>query len=233
MTYFQKFPLLSITQNEKFLLVRDIFSRITIADKFQENTVLLENYIVLDGETPELVSQKFYETPFNHWIILMVNNIVDPREEWPIPENRVVDRVYANYDMVITVPSGAAYSVDDSLESNTGGKFKVSSKSGNTIYIRSQNGFQPLTTSNTLENLTTEVSGLTISSVTLPTNRIHHYYDTELEYIVDYDAGNPNITSVTNLEYEIDVNDTKRTIKMLPAVYVTAVEREFNRLAGL
>jgi len=135
---------------------------------------LLENYIVLDGETPELVSQKFYETPFNHWIILMVNNIVDPREEWPIPENRVVDRVYANYDMVITVPSGAAYSVDDSLESNTGGKFKVSSKSGNTIYIRSQNGFQPLTTSNTLENLTTEVSGLTISSVTLPTNRIHH-----------------------------------------------------------
>jgi len=119
MTYFQKFPLLSITQNEKFLLVRDIFSRITMADKFQENTVLLENYIVLDGETPELVSQKFYETPFNHWIILMVNNIVDPREEWPIPENRVVDRVYANYDMVITVPSGAAYSVDDSLESNT------------------------------------------------------------------------------------------------------------------
>ena len=233
MSYFKKFPILVASQNAKILTIRDFFSRITMADKFQENTVFLENYIVLDGETPELVSQKFYGTPFNHWIILMVNNIIDPREEWPIPENRVLDRVYANYDMIITVPSGAAYSVDDSLEASTGGKFLVSSKSGNTIYIRSQNGTQLLTTSDTIDNLTTEASNLVISSVTLPNTRIHHYYDTELEYVVDYDAGNPNILSVTNWEYEIDLNDAKRNIKMLPPVYVTAVEREFNRLAGI
>jgi len=233
MSYFQKFPYLSLTQNQKFLLVRDIFSRVTLSDKFNENSVYLEKYLVLDGETPELVSEKFYGTPFNHWMILMVNNIIDPREEWPVRDNKVVDRVYMNYDMVITVPSGAAYTVNDELQSSTGGKFVVSSKSGNTIYIRSQNGFQPLTTSATMNNLTTEVTGLVISSVTLPTNRVHHYYDTDLEYIVDYDAGNPDIISVTNLEHEIEQNDAKRNVKILPPVYVTAVEKEFNRLMGL
>lgn len=232
MTFFSKFPVIQIKQDNSPKLIRDFFRRVVMSDTFRNNTVLLEDYIVLDGETPELVSNKFYESPYYHWVVLLVNNIIDPRVEWPIPENKVIEQVYMNYDMVITVPSGAAYTVDDELESSTGGKFVVMSKTSNTIYIRSQNGHYPLTTSNTLDNLTTEVTGLTISTVVLPENRVHHYYDTSLQCIVDYDAGNVNLTTVTNWQHELEQNDAKRAIKMLSLDYLGSLESEFTRLVN-
>ena len=232
MSFFAKFPVVQIKQDNAPKLIRDFFRRVVVSDTFRNNTVLLEDYIVLDGETPELVSNKFYESPYYHWVILMVNNIIDPREEWPISEKQVIERVYMNYDMVITVPSGASYSVGNELESSVGGKYIVMSKNSNTIHIRSQNGYHLLTTSNTLDNLTTEVTGLTISSVTLPENRVHHYYDTSLECIVDYDAGNVNLTTVTNLEHELEQNDAKRAIKVLSLDYLGSLEAEFTRLVN-
>jgi len=215
MSYFSKFPTIVSQLSDGAYLTRDFTRRITLAEKFQENSVALEDYFVLDGETPEMVSYKMYENPMYHWVIFIVNNIVDPREEWPKKDSLVIDEVYLKYDFIITVPNGAQYSEDDELISSNNGKFLVSSKSGNTIYIRSQVGHVTLTTSQTLTNITTDVAGLTISSVVLPDTRIHHYYDTELEYIVDNDVSNPNIMPVTNFEYEMDLNDKKRTVKVL------------------
>lgn len=232
MTFFSKFPVIQLNQDNAPKVIRDFFRRVVLSDRFRNNTVLMEDYIVLDGETPELVSNKFYESPYYHWVVLLVNNIINPREEWPIPENKVIEQVYMNYDMIITVPSGAAYTVDDELQSSTGGKFIVMSKSSNTIYIRSQNGYYPLNTSNTINNLTTEVTGLVISTVTLPENRVHHYYDTSLECIMDYDAGNLNLITVTNLEHELEQNDAKRAIKVLSPEYLGSLDSEFTRLVN-
>lgn len=229
MTYFSKFPNIVITKNEVPYVIKDIVRRVVLTNRFEENSVVLDDYFVLDGETPEMVSNKLYGTPLNHWIVLLANNITDPREEWPIVNSAIIDRVYLSYDFVIGVPSGAAYSTNDELLSSNGGKFVVSSKNGNTIYVRSQIGFINLTTSQTFTNLTTDTSGLVISSVTKPENQVHHYYDTELKCIVDYDAGNINLETVTNLEYENEVNDTKRTIKVLNPKLITAFTKTFNR----
>lgn len=229
MSYFLKFPLIISTVNDTTYLIRDFTRRIVLAENFQKMAVLLDDYFVLDGETPEMISYKLYDSATYHWVILIANNITDPREEWPVKNELVIEKIYLKYDFVLTVPSGAAYSENDELTSSNGGKFVVSSKSGNTIYIRSQTGFITLSTSNTLTNNTTEVSGLTISSVVLPENRIHHYYDTELEYIVDYDVSNLNIISVTNFEYEMEMNDKKRTIKVLKPNLISTFVNTFKK----
>lgn len=234
MSYFSKIPNILITQQNKAYALKDLAIRITPSTKYTENNTILDDYFVTDGETPEMISNAIYDSPFYHWVILLTNNIVDPREEWPISNSKIMDRVYLNYDFQITVPSGAAYSVNDILTSSTyNDKFIVTSKSGNVIEVRSQNGFVPLTTSNTFTNETTDVSGLTLTTVVLPPNRIHHYYDTELEVIVDYDAGNINLVSVTNLEHENDINDKKRTIKVLKPELLPSFLKTFNsRLSG-
>jgi len=130
---------------------------------------------------------------------------------------------------VLTVPSGAAYLVDDEITSDTGGSFLVTSKTGNTVRLRSQVGKTILTTSSILTNARTSASNLTVSSVTDPEEDVHHYFDTELGYIVDegYSAfTNP----VTNYQHEVDVNDAKRPIKVLGKLYVEAVVQQFTDL---
>lgn len=233
MSYFSKFPRTIITRNNQPFLIRDFLTRISITDDFRKNLILLEDYFVLDGETPELVSNKLYGQSTYHWIILIVNDIIDPREEWPVKNSKLIDRVYMNYDFIITVPSGAAYSINDELTSNNGGKFIVTNKSGNTIYIRSLTGFITLATTNTLNNITEETTGLVISSVTRPDTRIHHYYDTELQCIVDYDGSNPNIEPVTNFEHEMNINDEKRMIKVLNADVIPVFIKEFDNKLGV
>lgn len=229
MKYFSRFPITVVTTNGKSTIITDFLRRVAISNKFRENTVAMEDYFVLDGETPEMVSNKLYATPANHWLILMVNDITNPREEWPIPDSKVTDLVYQKYDFVLTVPSGAAYSVNNIITSDGDGTFIVTKKNGNTVYLRSQVGKTILTTSSILTNTSTEVGNLTITAVTDPEEDVHHYYDDGIGHIVD--AGYSASTNpVTNYEYEVDVNDSKRTIKVVSPVFVPTIISEFDNL---
>lgn len=229
MKYFSQFPRIVVTSNGKSTIITDFLRRVAISDKFRENSVALEDYFVLDGETPEMVSNKLYGTPANHWVILLVNDITNPREEWPIQDSKITDLVYQKYDFVLTVPSGAAYQVDDVITSSNGGTFVVTSKSGNIVNLRSQVGKTLLTTSSTLTNTRTEASNLTITAVTDPEQGVHHYYDDEIGYIVD-EGYSASTNPVSNYEHEVAVNDEKRTVKVVSTPFLPTIISEFDTL---
>jgi hypothetical protein len=46
------------------------------------DTISYYGYTLLDGEKPEDVSYKLYNTPKYHWTILLLNNIIDPQYDW-------------------------------------------------------------------------------------------------------------------------------------------------------
>lgn len=45
--------------------------------------VAITPYIIQEGERPDIISNKFYGTPYYEYIILMVNNITNIYDEWP------------------------------------------------------------------------------------------------------------------------------------------------------
>jgi len=229
MDYFSRFPQIVIQSNNKPIIITDFLRRVSLSDKFRINTVFLDEYLVKDGETPEMVSNIFYGKPEYHWIILMVNDITNPREEWPILDAKVTDLVYLKYDFKITVPDGSEYAANDVITSDNDGKFLVSKVIDNVVHMRSQVGKILLTSSNTLTNVTTETEDLTITSIIDPEEDVHHYYDTELGYIVDEDYS-VNTIPVNNYTYESERNDEKRVIKVLNGSYVETVAREFTDL---
>jgi len=229
MDYFSRFPQIVIQSNNKPIIITDFLRRVSLSDKFRINTVFLDEYLVKDGETPEMVSNIFYGKPEYHWIILMVNDITNPREEWPILDAKVTDLVYLKYDFKITVPDGSEYAANDVITSDNDGKFLVSKVVDDVVHMRSQVGKILLTTSNTLTNVTTETEDLTITSIIDPEEDVHHYYDTELGYIVDEDYS-VNTIPVNNYTYESERNDEKRVIKVLNGSYVETVAREFTDL---
>jgi len=145
----------TITPNAS-IVVTDIFRRISL-NKFKSNLVFLQTVTIPDGFTIEQVSDKFYDRPDYHWVIMIVNDIVDVRKEWPM----------SNSDLL-------AYS---------------KKKYGETqIY------------------------------------ETHHYRTNDSDrLIVDLDAedlANGLIEPVTNIQYEEELNDAKREIKMLDSKYL-------------
>ena len=97
--FFEDFPKIaySLDNGETEQVVVDIFKRVILSKEYRENSLFYEKYEIAHGETPEEVSFKFYGTPSLHWLILMVNDIIDPRFEWPISEEVLIRQVDAKY----------------------------------------------------------------------------------------------------------------------------------------
>jgi len=97
--FFENFPSIAYTldSGETEQVVKDIFKRAILSKEFQNNNSYFETYEVLGGETPEQLSFRFYGTSELHWLILLTNNIVDPRFEWPLSQDNLVKQTQAKY----------------------------------------------------------------------------------------------------------------------------------------
>ena len=58
---------------------------------------MFETYDVKEGETPEMIADKLYGDSTLHWVVLIVNNIVDRYHEWPMAGNQFLDYVNEKY----------------------------------------------------------------------------------------------------------------------------------------
>ena len=96
---FENFPRISYTldDGDTEQVVVDIFKRVILSKEFQENISFFELYDVQHGETPEEVAFKFYGSENLHWLVLMTNNVIDPRFEWPISEENLLKIVSSKY----------------------------------------------------------------------------------------------------------------------------------------
>lgn len=68
--------------NDGFITVTDIFRRVAPQDKFIVNETYLETYTIKAGERPEDIAYDLYGDPEYHWVLLIINNIIDPYNEW-------------------------------------------------------------------------------------------------------------------------------------------------------
>ena len=97
--FFENFPSIAYTLDDGTTeqVVKDIFKRAILSKEFQNNNSYFETYEVLGGETPEQLSFRFYGTTELHWLILLTNNIIDPRFEWPLSQDNLIKQTEAKY----------------------------------------------------------------------------------------------------------------------------------------
>jgi hypothetical protein len=97
--FFENFPKIAYTLDDSATeqVVKDIFKRAILSKEFQNNNSYVETYEILGGETPEQLSFRFYGTPELHWLILLTNNIIDPRFEWPLSQDNLIKQTQAKY----------------------------------------------------------------------------------------------------------------------------------------
>lgn len=99
--YFEKFPRIyypvTINGVKQYSLLKDITVNVRFIKEFLSNVTLYDYYDIVDGETPEIISEKFYGTPFYHWIIMILNERYDYLTDFPLPYNALYNMVVDKY----------------------------------------------------------------------------------------------------------------------------------------
>ena len=104
MAYFDLFPNVLLpshsakrTSNRDFVASKNLFRRGAIREDFFENAVTFEKYNVIGDDRPDNVASEIYDDPELDWVVLLSNNIINVRDEWPMSQydfQRYLDNKY-------------------------------------------------------------------------------------------------------------------------------------------
>jgi hypothetical protein len=67
-------------------LSKNLFRRVRFRDNLNALYVASTRYTIQTGETPEIISNKVYGSPEWYWTILILNNIIDVHNDWPVSD---------------------------------------------------------------------------------------------------------------------------------------------------
>lgn len=100
--YFNSFPVIpyDVVGNGQFKTATNILRRIVARSKTKTNTSLFDTYDVKEGETPEMIAHKLYGDSEYHWVILLMNDIVDRYHQWPMNRRQFLAHVNNKYSNV-------------------------------------------------------------------------------------------------------------------------------------
>ena len=192
--------------------VTNIITRFGFEQSLKENASAFYQYEIQDGDTPEIIAHKYYGNVERHWIVLMFNDIIDPHFDWPMESRNLVDYIEAKYstaeyaDTANTSVSGVSWAKNINHNKKF---FKV---------ITTTTGFGGTTT---IEKI--EMDAIAHSELDPVSN----------DYLLqDGSTITETITkeSQTYYDYEVELNENKRKIKLLKKEFAPGVEKEFRRV---
>jgi hypothetical protein len=84
--YFNDFPTINYdcTGDGITEKIQDITTRITVRKWIREIGPLFAKYDVADAETPEMVAATVYGNVYDHWVVLLFNEITNTYYGWPL-----------------------------------------------------------------------------------------------------------------------------------------------------
>ena len=100
--FFEPFPKVNydIKKNGKIENVTNIMLRFKIVDEFKKQQSNYFHITVDDGDRPDVVATKVYENPELDWLILMINDIIDPIYDWPMGGRILEDFIRSKYGSI-------------------------------------------------------------------------------------------------------------------------------------
>ena len=247
--YFAKFPNIlydfKINGKTEYKIITDITRNVRFRKKILENIALYDEYDIKDGETPEIISEKIYGTPFYHWVIMLVNQRYDYMNDFPITQRELdvlVENKYgeakdhAHHYLYKDPFTGLSYIkecpitlvIKDSVINGVSiGSFAVGKVITVTNFEYKSRVDEILVPSdgNTITIISSIRSGQFLTgadSISLTSGDVRFYSDVvSLTLPANYSA-------VSNYEYEDLVNESKRRIKLVDKQYIDQILKEFE-----
>ena len=88
-TYFRQLPdfnyvNLDSNLSSEYTRVKNLFKRGELRSDIFVNLAFFNKYSIVGEESPDEVSLRLYDTEEFDWVILLANNIINVRYEWPL-----------------------------------------------------------------------------------------------------------------------------------------------------
>lgn len=104
MSFFKQFPTQSYDFNRDGIIqqVVDIYRSVRVEGSSIDNPSLYLNYSIKDGERPDIVSQRLYNTPEYYWTFFVINEMLhDGMRAWPMSRTVMEDYLAEEYSGVV------------------------------------------------------------------------------------------------------------------------------------
>jgi hypothetical protein len=219
MKYFETLPkIATIDYVGNKIVLTNLMIRSEIIPSLLNNTTLFYSYDIQDGDTPEMIANKYYGDPYRYWIVLFANNLIDPQWDWPMSQN-----LFGNY-IIDKYTNATANSL--SIPANTVTIKEVTAYTQSTIqnYIKSVSTFDSMSSeSNTIIYLIDQAAYINVTP------------STTVATFPDGTQGVKTITAYTQTiyDYEVEHNENNRNINLINSIYVPQFESQFKSLMGL
>ena len=148
--YFRKLPNLNYPSllkdresNIDFVQTKNLFRRAKVREDLFDNFMQFDKYKIIGDERPDNVAQKVYDNDDLDWVVLMSNNIIDIKNEWPLTQsqlNEFINEKYTAQQLVnihhyetlelrdnknqLILPAGLVVDADFNMEYLSGGQVK-------------------------------------------------------------------------------------------------------------
>ena len=189
-------------------IITNITARYNFNDSLKQNAATYYKYKIKDGDTPEILAYKIYGSSEKHWVILAMNNIIDPIYEWPLPQRTIgkfIEAKYSSSSYANTANTGVT-----GLEwatNNIQAYYKIETRTNTSTGLYREDKIR--LDANTYANVITSDTSYTLTD------------NTPLRIVVSKETE-------TYYYHEIQLNENKREITILKPEFVVSIEEEFR-----
>lgn len=223
--YFSYFPKTFYKLNDDSTsvdIVTDILVRYKLSDDFKENSAAYYEYDVKDGDTPEIIASKFYGDPELHWLVLMANDMIDAQYDFPLSQRNLISYVNDKYT------ANANVSGQSGLE-----WAQVNTKQYFIIETTTNSLNDTIKTKKWEVDANTYANAVTDFASKYESNAVSVTVSSGVATIALPEGSTISITQTTDVntyyDYEVELNDSKRTIKLIRPNIAQAIRDEFRK----
>lgn len=182
-------------------LSKNLFRRIRFRDNLNALYVNSTRYTIQEGESPEIIANTQYGSSDWYWAILLLNNIIDVQNDWPV----------------------TSVDLDTSIEKKYGSTAD-NPRHWETRQIKTSDGVEVLK-----EGIVIELYQATTAQQS--SSYYPSYSFTYKDGNVDITKTAANVlTKITNREFEYRLNESKKEIYLIKNNFLPLLEDEISKL---
>tara|TARA_B100001093_G_scaffold239175_2_gene229107 strand:- start:3829 stop:4548 length:720 start_codon:yes stop_codon:yes gene_type:complete len=220
MSFFNGFPFTSYKFGNEtdVAYIQDISAYVDIIDQVKENVSIYQKYDILDGERPDVLSEKLYGSTKYYWTFYLMNDSIR-KNGFPLSSNELdvwVKKKYPNTTLVTRDYFFTKMQIGDNI---TG----VNSSTNATIIDRDVNlghivvsGVKSFTNGETIQKTGDSTQSVVLNSHSLEYNAVKYFTDASGNQVdIDPTIGGGSNTEVTHIEHYHKQNNENKSIRVV------------------
>lgn len=243
--YFKHYPTIDfdVKNDGNLIEAKDIFRSIRVSTDTDEAITGYEYYYINDQDRPDVLATKLYGDSTLYWLFWMVNNTLATYNDWPKSQSvleKFIKRKYSGKALVSSVstditknpsvdennqPIPHTFTMGEKVVGSTSSAFGFVIKIDPTNKQLVLNDVQGVFQDNETVTGSQSNKSFTLSSVRNFADSPHHYINSD-----GNKTTSESTTSVSNHDYEQELNDSKRSIRYIKVEYVPQILREFKSM---